>query len=410
MENWKLINDGNILSPQGYKAGAKYVGIKSKKSEKPDMTIIVSEKEAASAGVFTTNKFAAAPVVYCREVLKYGKARAIVVNSGNANAATGSEGVEDARKLGATVAGELGLKTEEVFVCSTGVIGVHLPMEKMLNGIKEIVPLIGNTAEHGHLAERAIMTTDLVPKELALELELSGGKVVIGSMAKGSGMIHPNMATMLGYITTDADISSNLMQKMLKDAVDKSYNMLTVDGDTSTNDTLIMLANGVSGVKVESDADVKKFAAAVDYICTEMAKKVAADGEGATHLLIVEANNLPTLHDARLVARAVAASSLFKCAVFGKDANWGRVISAAGYSGAEFRTDLIDVVMKSKAGEIEVMHKGSGLNFDEEKAAKILAEDDITVVLDFHDGDSTATAYGCDLTYDYVKINGDYRS
>lgn len=408
MKKWNMIEDGSITSPKGYTAGALYVGIKSKKSDKPDMTILLSDREATSAGMFTTNKFAAAPVIYCREILKRGTARAIFVNSGNANAATGVQGLEDAKKLGQTVASELGIKTEEVFVCSTGVIGVHLPMEKMLKGIKDIVPLMG--AENGHLAERAIMTTDLVPKELALELELAGGKVVIGSMAKGSGMIHPNMATMLGYITTDAAISTELMQKMLKGAVDKSYNMLTVDGDTSTNDTLIMLANGASGVKVETAEDIEKFTAAIDYICMEMAKKVAADGEGATHLLVVEAKNLQTLEDARKVARAVAGSSLFKCAIFGRDANWGRVISAAGYSGAEFATDKIDVHIESAAGIIEVMHAGAGLAFDEDKAKAILTEKDITVHLDFHDGKEHATAFGCDLTYDYVKINGDYRS
>lgn len=408
MKNWKIIEDGSITSPKGFTAGALYVGVKSKKSEKPDMTILLSDREATSAGLFTTNKFAAAPVVYCREVLKHGKARAIFVNSGNANAATGVKGLEDAKKLGECVAKELGIKTEEVFVCSTGVIGVHLPMEKMLQGIKDIVPHM--SAENGHLAERAIMTTDLVPKELALEIELSGGKIVIGSMAKGSGMIHPNMATMLGYITTDANISTELMQKMLKNAVDKSYNMLTVDGDTSTNDSLIMLANGASGVKVETKEDIEKFAAAIDYICVEMAKKVAADGEGATHLLIVEAQNLQTLEDARKVARAVAGSSLFKCAIFGRDANWGRVISAAGYSGAEFNTEKIDVYIESVAGRIQVMANGAGLAFDEDKAKAILTEKDITVYLDFHDGDVCATAFGCDLTYDYVKINGDYRS
>lgn len=223
-------------------------------------------------------------------------------------------------------------------------------------------------------------------------------------------MIHPNMATMLGYITTDASISTELMQKMLKGAVDKSYNMLTVDGDTSTNDSLIMLANGASGVKVETAEDIEKFTAAIEYICIEMAKKVAADGEGATHLLIVEAQNLPTLDDARKVARAVAGSSLFKCAIFGKDANWGRVISAAGYSGAEFNTEKIDVYIESVAGKIQVMEAGAGLAFDEDKAKAILTEKDITVYLDFHDGNACATAFGCDLTYDYVKINGDYRS
>ena len=266
----------------------------------------------------------------------------------------------------------------------------------MLEGIKAIAPTLSK--DNGHIAEQAIMTTDTVPKEISFELELSGGTVTIGAMAKGSGMIHPNMATMLGYLTTDAVIAQADLQDMLTRAVDKSYNMLTVDGDTSTNDSFVVMANGKSGVEVKSEDDKKKFYEAIEYVNMEMAKKIAADGEGASHLVVVEAQNLPTEHDARLVARAVAGSNLFKCAIFGKDANWGRVISAAGYSGAEFATDKIDVKLASVAGEIQVMQAGAGLSFDEDKAAKVLNEKDITVYLDFHDGNNTATAFGCDLT------------
>ncbi len=406
--SFRIIEDGVITTPQGFTAGALSAGVKGKVTEKPDMAILFSEVPAVSAAMFTTNKFAAAPVVYGREVLKKGTARAIVINSGNANAATGVEGLANAGKLAQCAADHLGVKQEEVFVCSTGVIGVQLPMERMLDGIKKIVPTLSK--DNGHIAERAIMTTDTVPKEMALELELSGGKIVIGSMAKGSGMIHPNLATMLGYITTDAVISQDVLQGMLRKAVDKSYNMTTVDGDTSTNDSLIALANGMSKVEVNTEEDIEKFYEAIEYICVEMAKKIAADGEGASHLLVVETKNMRTLEDARKAARAVAGSTLFKCAIFGKDANWGRVISAAGYSGAEFATDKIDVALESKAGFIEVMHAGAGLKFDEEKAATILQEKDITVYLDFHDGEIGATAFGCDMTYDYVKINGDYRS
>ena len=408
MNNTYRFVDGGITAPKGFMAGAKACDVKGNKSGKLDMAILFSEVDAVAAGVFTTNKFAAPPVLYCREVLKNGKIRAVVVNSGNANAATGKKGLEDARALADCTAKELNLKSEEVFVCSTGVIGVHLPLERMLEGIKAIAPTLNK--DNGHIAEQAIMTTDTVPKEISFELELSGGTVTIGAMAKGSGMIHPNMATMLGYLTTDAVIAQADLQDMLTRAVDKSYNMLTVDGDTSTNDSFVVMANGKSGVEVKSEDDKKKFYEAIEYVNMEMAKKIAADGEGASHLVVVEAQNLPTEHDARLVARAVAGSNLFKCAIFGKDANWGRVISAAGYSGAEFATDKIDVKLASVAGEIQVMQAGAGLSFDEDKAAKVLNEKDITVYLDFHDGNNNATAFGCDLTYDYVKINGDYRS
>ena len=408
MNNTYRFVDGGITAPKGFQAGAKACDVKGNNSGKLDMAILFSEVDAVAAGVFTTNKFAAPPVLYCREVLKNGKIRAVVVNSGNANAATGKKGLEDVKALAECAAKELNLKSEEVFVCSTGVIGVHLPLERMLEGVKAIVPTLSK--DNGHIAEQAIMTTDTVPKEISFELELSGGTVTIGAMAKGSGMIHPNMATMLVYLTTDAVIAQADLQDMLTRAVDKSYNMLTVDGDTSTNDSFVVMANGQSGVEVKSEEDKKKFYEAVEYVNMEMAKKIAADGEGASHLVVVEAQNLPTEHDARLVARAVAGSSLFKCAIFGKDANWGRVISAAGYSGAEFATDKIDVKLASNAGEITVMQAGAGLSFDEDTAAKVLNEKDITVYLDFHDGDHNATAFGCDLTYDYVKINGDYRS
>ncbi|MDO4793003.1 MAG: bifunctional glutamate N-acetyltransferase/amino-acid acetyltransferase ArgJ [Filifactor alocis] len=407
MDTYRFI-EGGITAPKGFKAGAIYCGIKSKKKEKPDIAILYSEEKAVCAGMFTTNKFAAAPIIYCREIVKTGSAQAILINSGNANAATGTLGLENTRKLAQCTGDHLGLQADDVFVCSTGVIGVQLPMEKMLNAVKDIVPTL--SADNGPSIARAIMTTDTVPKEISFELELSGGTIRIGSMAKGSGMIHPNMATMLAFVTTDATISQEVLQGMLKKAVDKSYNMMTVDGDTSTNDCLLLLANGMSGVEVKSEEDIKKFYEAIEYISMEMAKKIAADGEGASHLIVVHANNLQTQDDARKVARAVAGSNLFKCAIFGQDANWGRVISAAGYSGAEFETGKIDVALESKAGKIDVMLEGAGLAFDEEKAATILKEKDIYVYLDFHDGEECATAFGCDLTYDYVKINGDYRS
>ena len=384
------------------------MGVKSRKSEKPDVAVLYSEYPTSCAALFTTNKFCAAPVILGREVLKKGKARAIVINSGNANAATGAQGIEDAKRVEQEAEKLLGLGEDEVFVCSTGVIGQRLPVEKVIDGVHKIVPNM--SAEKGSEAAWAIMTTDLVRKEVAMELKLSGGTVRVGAMAKGSGMIHPNMATMLAYVTTDAKLSADVAQKMLKESADKSFNMMTVDGDTSTNDSLFLLANGASGVAIETEEDKAAFAALLDEICIDMARRIASDGEGATHLMIVEAYGLPTEKDAKLVARSIAGSSLFKAALFGKDANWGRIMAAAGYSGADVDPTKADCILKSAAGEVVVMQDGFGTDFSEELAKQVLTEHDVTVVVDFHSGDGQATAFGCDLTYDYVKINGDYRT
>ena len=302
----------------------------------------------------------------------------------------------------------LNLGEDEVFVCSTGVIGQKLPVEKVLDGVRRIVPELSK--DKGTDAAWAIMTTDTVRKEVAYEMELSGGTVRIGAMAKGSGMIHPNMATMLAYITTDAKVEASVLQGMLKKSTDKSFNMMTVDGDTSTNDSLFLLANGASGVAVETEEDKAAFAALLDDICMDMARRIASDGEGATHLMVVEAYGLPTEKDAKLVARSIAGSTLFKAALFGKDANWGRIMAAAGYSGADVDPTKADCILKSAAGEVVVMENGFGTDFSEELAKKVLTEHDVTVIVNFHSGDGEAKAFGCDLTYDYVKINGDYRS
>ena len=405
---YKIIEGGSITSPKGYLAGACYVGVKSRKSEKPDVAILYSQEPASCAALFTTNKFCAAPVLLGREVLKKGKARAVVINSGNANAATGEQGLENAKKVEVLAEELLGLGEDEVFVSSTGVIGQQLPVEKVLEGVRRIVPTL--SVEQGTDAAWAIMTTDLVKKEVAYELELSGGTIRIGAMCKGSGMIHPNMATTLIYVTTDAKVDSALLQPMLKAAADKSFHMLTVDGDTSTNDSLFLFANGASGVAIESEADRAAFSALLDDICIDMARRIASDGEGATHLMIVEAKGLPTEQDARTVARSIAGSTLFKAALFGRDANWGRIMAAAGYSGADVDPTKADCILKSDAGEVAVMENGFGADFSEELAKKVLTEHDVTVIVDFHSGDGQATAFGCDLTYDYVKINGDYRS
>lgn len=405
---YKVIEGGGITSPKGFLAGACYVGVKSRKSEKPDVAILYSEQPAACAALFTTNKFCAAPVVLGREVLKKGKARAIVINSGNANAATGEQGLKNAKLVETEAEKLLDLGEDEVFVSSTGVIGQQLPVEKVLEGVRRIVPEL--SADKGSDAAWAIMTTDTVKKEVAYELELSGGTIRIGAMAKGSGMIHPNLATTLNYVTTDAKVEASVLQGMLKNAADKSFNMLTVDGDTSTNDSLFLLANGASGVAIESEEDKAAFAALLDDICIDIARRIASDGEGATHLMIVEAYGLPTEKDAKLVARSIAGSTLFKAALFGKDANWGRIMAAAGYSGADVDPTKADCILKSAAGEVQVMENGFGTDFSEELAKKVLTEHDVTVIVKFHSGDGEAVAFGCDLTYDYVKINGDYRS
>ncbi len=405
---YQWIEGGGVTTPEGFVAGACYVGVKSRKSEKPDVAMLYSQRPASCAALFTTNRFCAAPVILGREVLKKGRARAVVINSGNANAATGEQGIRDAKTVETEAEKLLGLGEDEVFVCSTGVIGQRLPVEKILEGVRRIAPHM--SAEQGHDAAWAIMTTDTVRKERAMEVFLSGGTVRIGAMEKGSGMIHPNMATMLAYITTDAEIPAPVMQDMLKKSADKSFHMLTVDGDTSTNDSLFLLANGASGVAVESEADKAVFAAALDDLCVELAQTIASDGEGATHLMVVEASGLPTERDARLVARSIAGSSLFKAALYGRDANWGRIMCAAGYCGAEVDPTKADCILKSAAGEVVVMRDGFGTDFSEELAKEVLTEHDITVLVDFHSGSGKATAFGCDLTYDYVKINGDYRT
>jgi glutamate N-acetyltransferase/amino-acid N-acetyltransferase len=405
---YRLIEGGGVTAPKGWLAGAVYTAIKKRENRKPDVAVLYSEQPAACAACFTTNKFCAAPVILGREILKKGKARAVVINSGNANAATGEQGIQDAKAVQALAEELLGLGKDEVFVSSTGVIGQRLPVEKVMDGVRQIVPML--SADKGSDAAWAIMTTDLVRKECAYELELSGGTIRIGAMCKGSGMIHPNMATLLSYVTTDAKVEADELQKMLSAACDKSFNMLTVDGDTSTNDSLFLMANGASGVELKTEEDKEAFAKIVEVICVDMARRIAADGEGATHLLEVEAYELPTEHDARLVARSIAGSNLFKCAVFGRDANWGRIMAAAGYSGADVDPTHADCIIRSAAGEVQVMEDGFGTDFSEELAKKVLTEHDITVVVRFHQGEGSAKAFGCDLTYDYVKINGDYRS
>ncbi|OPY57892.1 MAG: Arginine biosynthesis bifunctional protein ArgJ [Pelotomaculum sp. PtaU1.Bin035] len=395
---------GGVTAAVGFQAGTASAGIKYKM--KRDIALIYSTVPAVAAGVFTTNRVKAAPVLVSMRRIAGGKAQAIVVNSGNANACNGEQGEQDALTMASTAAGALGISEEHVLVASTGVIGQKMPMGKVLPGILEAAG--GMNPEGGAMAAEAIMTTDTVPKEAVRQIDVGGKKVTVGGMAKGSGMIHPNMATLLCFITTDAAISSACLNRALKHAVSNSFNLITVDRDTSTNDMAIVLANGIAGnpeIVGEGD-DYLLFRDALTDVCISLAIDLARDGEGATKLIQVEVRNALTKEDARLAARAVAGSSLVKAAIFGRDANWGRVLCAAGYSGANFEPGQVDIFL----GDEQVAQKGCSLEFSEERALDILDNDTVKVILDFNMGKSGATAWGCDLTYDYVRINGDYRT
>lgn len=400
---------GGVCAAQGFRAGGIHVGVKTHAAWKKDVALIVSDEDCACAAVYTKNAVKAAHIHVDKRHLADGKARAAVINSGNANACA-PMGEENAERVCAAAGKALGCRPEDVVVAATGVIGQTLNVAVIEQGMPELCAAAAHTAAGSDAAAHAIMTTDTVKKELAVETVIGGKTVRMGGIAKGSGMIHPNMATTLAYVTTDAKCASADLQKMLHNAIDKSFNMCTVDGDTSTNDTMILLANGASGVEVKTEEDKAALAGLIEHICIDMARRIASDGEGATHLIVVESYGLPTEHDARLVAKAIAGSTLFKAAVFGRDANWGRIMAAAGYSGADVDPTKADCIIKSSAGEVQVMKDGFGTDFSEELAKAVLTEHDITVIVDFHSGDGKAVAYGCDLTYEYVKINGDYRT
>ena len=397
---------GNIASPAGFRASGIHAGLK--KSRK-DMALIVSECPAVSAAVFTTNRVKAAPVLYDMKILEKGCARAVVVNSGNANACTGDQGYRDCEETASYAASALGIASDEVFVSSTGVIGQMLDMTKIKKGIDSLVSALG---KDGEAAAEAILTTDTVKKEVCVSVNLDGKEVRIAGMAKGSGMIHPNMATMLCFITSDAAISHDVLQELLGTTVEDTFNMISVDGDTSTNDTVIVLANGMAGnrmIEKGSDSYIA-FSKAFDYVLRELAKKIVKDGEGADRFIEMKVEGAAGQDDARALARSVVSSSLVKAAFFGSDANWGRILCAMGYSGASFSLDKVDLFYSSAAGSIQVLKSGSPIVFDEDEAKKILLEKEICVRAVLHDGSACATAWGCDLTYDYVRINGDYRS
>jgi len=403
----KILENGGVTSPKGYMAQGVMAEIKKK--DKRDVAIIYSECKAQAAGVFTTNKVHAACVDVCRSHLADGKARAIVVNSGNANACTGEQGMNDAIEMAKITAEVMGMeiKPQDILVASTGVIGMPMPMDRIQGGIWEAVLTMSRSGSHN--TALAIMTTDLKPKEIAVEIELGGQPVRIGAIAKGSGMIHPNMATMLAFVTTDAAISSECLQKMVKGTADVSYNMISVDRDTSTNDMMLMLANAMAKnplIDNENSEDYASFLEALNFVNIELAKMIAADGEGANHLIEVQVNNAADEKNARIIARSVVGSNLVKAAVFGKDPNWGRALAAAGYSGADFNPDLVDIYL----GKVQVAANGMGLPFDEAAAKAELEKAQVTITFDMKAGNCQATAWGCDLSYEYVSINADYRT
>ena len=402
--------DGGVTAPKGFFAAGLHTGIKA---EKKDMAMIYSEEPCQGAGVFTTNVVKAAPVKWDKRVAYESEfVQAVVVNSGVANACTGEEGYQYCRDMAEKTGNVLGVPTDSVFVASTGVIGRQLPMDKILPGIEALSGALQNTREGAHLAAEAIMTTDTKPKEVAVEISVGGKTVTIGGMCKGSGMIHPNMATMLCFVTTDASISHAMLQKALSTDVVDTFNMISVDGDTSTNDSVLLLANGLAGNEeiTEEGENYDAFYKGLHYIMEELSKKIAGDGEGATCLFEVKVVGAKTKEEARLLSKSIVTSSLTKAAVFGHDANWGRILCAMGYSGAQFEPERVDLYFESKAGSLKIVENGVDTGYSEEVATKILSEEVVTAIADVKQGAESATAWGCDLTYDYVRINGDYRS
>ena len=405
----KIIENGTITNVQGFVAAGISAGFK--KSGKSDLALIYSKTPAVATAVFTLNLVKAAPLVLDMEHIKNNNTQAIIINSGNANACTGQEGYNNALKTAELVAEKLGLNKSDVLVHSTGVIGVQLNMDVMNNGVESIVKELDDKS--GQLAAEAIMTTDTFPKTVCVEIELNGKPVRIAGMSKGSGMIHPNMGTMLGVVVTDANIEKELLDKIFKDIVEDTYNMVSVDGDTSTNDMGVVIANSLANndkLIVEDDENTKKFKDALEYVNKELAMLIAKDGEGATKLIEVHVKNARSIIDAKKSAKAVVISSLVKTAIFGSDANWGRILCAVGYSGAELIVDNVEIFLKSGEDIIQVAKNGAGIEFSEEYATKILKEEKVEIIINLNDGEHNAIAWGCDLSYDYVRINADYRS
>ena len=402
---------GGITAAKGFMAASAAAGIKYQ--GRTDMALVYSKEPCVSAGTFTSNVVKAACVQWDMEIVKSEEPlQAVVINSGIANACTGKEGFDACEATAKAVEAKLNVPFKGVAVASTGVIGMQLPVDKLVNGVDMMAAKLDESIEAGTDASKAIMTTDTVNKEIAVEFEISGKKVVLGGMSKGSGMIHPNMCTMLAFLGTDLAIEKSLLQEAVCDVVADTFNMITVDGDTSTNDTLICMANGLAeNPKItEKGEDYNTFKAALAYVCEALAKKMAADGEGASKLFEATVVNAKSKEDAKTLSRAIVSSNLSKAAIFGCDANFGRFLCAMGYSGADFDQNDVELYFKSVNGTLKVFDKGTPIVFDEDEALKIMKADAVTVYVDMHEGNAEATAWGCDLTYDYVKINADYRS
>ena len=402
---------GGVTAAKGFCAASTAAGIKYK--DRKDMALIFSKTPCKAAGTFTTNIVKAAPVKWDQKIVAESAcAHAVVVNAGIANACTGQEGMDYCSQTADHAAELLKIPADSVLVASTGVIGMQLPMECIKDGVSAMVPELSDANEAGHQASLAIMTTDTHEKEVAVEIELGGKTVTIGGMCKGSGMIHPNMCTMLSFVTTDAAITKELLQEALSEDVKDTYNMISVDGDTSTNDTCLLLANGEAGNAEisEKNEDYRKFAEALNFVNTTLAKQMAGDGEGATALFEVKVIHAKDKEQAKVLSKSVITSNLTKAAIYGHDANWGRILCAMGYSGAVFDPEKVDLYFSSKNGEIKIIEDGVALDYSEEEATKILSAEAVTATADIKMGDASATAWGCDLTHDYVKINADYRS
>ena len=403
--------DGGVCAAQGFRAAGLHVGVKTHNVNKKDVALIVSDADCAAAGVFTTNVVKAAPIHVSMAHLADGRARAVVANSGNANACA-PQGEENAQRMCAAAAKAIGCKAEDVLVCSTGVIGQKLKVDVIEAGMLELAGLLERSEAGSDAAAHAIMTTDTVKKEAAVETTIGGRTVRLGGIAKGSGMIHPNMGTMLCFITTDCAISPAMIREALRETARVSFNRISVDGDTSTNDTCLVLANGLAGNAeiTEKNSDYEVFREALETLCIRLARMMAKDGEGARHLITCTVTGARDEAQAETVAKSVISSTLTKAAIFGCDANWGRVLCAMGYSGEQFDPERVDVAFASAAGEIPVCKRGRGLDFDEELAKRILSEDEVTIAITMGERDASCTCWGCDITYDYIKINGDYRT
>ena len=402
---------GGVTAAKGYEAASTAAGIKYQ--GRTDMALIYSQVPCVSAGTFTTNVVKAAPVKWDRQIVDSGAGvQAVVVNSGIANACTGEEGMGYCKETAEAAAKALNIDAAGVLVGSTGVIGMQLPMQKLVDGIQVLAGKKAEGLQSGHDAALAIMTTDTVEKEMAVEIEIGGKTVTIGGMSKGSGMIHPNMCTMLAFITTDAAITKEALQKALSEDVEDTYNMISVDGDTSTNDTAILLANGLAGNQeiTYASPEYETFKEALHMVNETLAKKMAGDGEGATALFEVKGVGAGSIKPAKTLSKSVVCSNLTKAAIAGHDANWGRILCAMGYSGVQFDPEKVDLFFESKAGKLQIIENGVATDYSEEAATKILSEPEITATADIKMGDYSATAWGCDLTHEYININADYRS